>query len=372
MKKPIIAFGLATSLLFSSYLPANEAKAASTSFETNIINISKQYIGVPYKWGGTTPSGFDCSGFVGYVFNKAGLSVPRTADGMYNSSSMERVSSKQPGDLVFFRTMNKPSVSHVGIYIGGNQFIHASSSKGVTTSSLGESYWRNAYVSTKRHSTLGTVLAAATENYTQSAKELANNFQSKYSTADKITGLDSSLTGEYNRLKTKSKDASFTEYMNRSARVIDAVKTGMDLEKETNELTSKLISGQRLDAETNKLYDELSYKIGKTESVIGKMYGASNRKVFNDRFVTQAKIARETTKYEVSMYRLMNDIDSLIAKGSVKTAIEHFETLSRLETRASKIKADGNALHAGGYHSLSKINAGLKERKMAIKAKLNL
>ncbi|AZB44571.1 NlpC/P60 family protein [Bacillus sp. FJAT-42376] len=372
MKKPIIALGLATSLLFSSYLPANDAKAASTSFETNIINISKQYIGVPYKWGGTTPAGFDCSGFINYVFNKTGISMPRTADGMYNSSSMEKVSSKEVGDIVFFRTMDKPTISHAGIYIGSNQFIHASSSKGVTISSLSERYWSNAYVSTKRHSMLGSVMAAEAENYAESAKDLWNNLQAKYSSSSKISGLDSSLIGEYNRLKAKSKDASFTDYMTRSAWMIDSVKNGLALEKQTNEFTSKLIEGQRLDAETNKLYDDLSYNIGKTERVIGKMYGASNRKVFNDRFITQAKIARETSKYEVSMYRLMNDIDSLIAKGSVKTAIEHFEMLSRLEARASKIKADGNALHAGGYHSLSQINAQLKERKQALKAKLKL
>lgn len=372
MKKSIFAFGIATSLLFSSYLPSDHAKAASVSFESNLINQSKQYIGVPYKWGGSSPSGFDCSGFVGYVYNKAGVSLPRTAAGMFSSSSLDKVTAKQPGDLVFFRTMNKSSVTHVGMYVGDNQFIHASSSKGVMISSLGTSYWKSAFAGAKRHSAVGQVKAVSAENYDQSAKELWLNMQSAYSASPKITSLNANYLGEYNRLRNKSDSSSFKDYMLRSARMIDALKSGFALDQIVNDYNKNVIEGQRLDSNTNKSYDELSEKLKKTESLIGKVYGASNRKVFTDRFIMKAKIARETSKYEVSMYRLMNTIDALAADGSTKAAIEHFEKLSRLEARASTIKASGNALHPGKYGSLSSLNSQLKNRKQAIENKLGL
>ena len=99
--------------------------------------------GVPYVFGGTTPYGFDCSGFVQYVFRQLGFSLPRMADEQYNASA--RVSQLSLGNLVFFETYTS-GVSHVGIYLGNRRFIHASSSKGVTISSLDDSYWSPRYV----------------------------------------------------------------------------------------------------------------------------------------------------------------------------------------------------------------------------------
>ncbi|MGN1386224.1 MAG: NlpC/P60 family protein [Bacillus sp. (in: firmicutes)] len=86
-----------------------------------IIAEAKKYLGTPYVWGGTTPSGFDCSGFTSYVYKKAGISLPRTSRAQQNYGTQVSLSNVQPGDLVF---MGKPAY-HVGIYIGGGQYIHA-------------------------------------------------------------------------------------------------------------------------------------------------------------------------------------------------------------------------------------------------------
>ncbi|RJS60583.1 peptidoglycan endopeptidase [Bacillus sp. PK3_68] len=110
---------------------SNKPDSSGTSFSiTALIAESKKHLGTPYVWGGAQPSGFDCSGFIYYVFNKAGKNIPRTStDGYYSRSYL--VSKPQVGDLVFFANTYKKGISHMGIYIGGNQFIQASSSQGL-------------------------------------------------------------------------------------------------------------------------------------------------------------------------------------------------------------------------------------------------
>jgi len=131
------------------------ATAISTSgTETNskalvIVNTAKQYLGVKYVWGGTTPSGFDCSGFTKYVFAKNGITLPRISRDQYNIGQPVAFSSLQPADLVFFSMDGDKIIDHVGIYIGGGQFIQASSSKGVLITSL-SSYWKSRYLGAKR------------------------------------------------------------------------------------------------------------------------------------------------------------------------------------------------------------------------------
>lgn len=118
------------------------AAPSSASINAKAVNIAKQYIGVPYVFGGTTPSGFDCSGLIYYSFKNAGKPISRlTAEGYYNIS--KKVSTPEVGDLVFFSNTYKNGISHVGIYIGNGQMISATSSKGVTIASIQSSYWKS-------------------------------------------------------------------------------------------------------------------------------------------------------------------------------------------------------------------------------------
>jgi peptidoglycan DL-endopeptidase CwlO len=93
---------------------------APPNVHSGVVGIAMRYLGVPYVWGGSTPRGFDCSGFVSYVFAQIGVSVPHSSYAQYGMGTPVSISELQPGDLVFFT-----GASHVGIYIGGGQFIHA-------------------------------------------------------------------------------------------------------------------------------------------------------------------------------------------------------------------------------------------------------
>lgn len=116
---------------------------------SSVLRNASSFMGVPYRMGGTTPRAFDCSGFTQHVFAMNGVKLPRTADVQYNAGVGVARGHEQPGDLVFFETY-LPGPSHVGIYIGDSKFIHASSSRGVTVSSLKESYYRNVYIGARR------------------------------------------------------------------------------------------------------------------------------------------------------------------------------------------------------------------------------
>lgn len=118
--------------------PEMSADAAS------IVSTAKKCIGVPYQWGGESMSGFDCSGLVQYVFEKNGISLPRTCKKQYTAGTPISKSQLKPGDLVFFQNTYTTGLSHVGIYIGDGEFIHASSD-GVMTSKLSNSYWSSHY-----------------------------------------------------------------------------------------------------------------------------------------------------------------------------------------------------------------------------------
>ncbi|QQS55737.1 MAG: C40 family peptidase [Candidatus Competibacteraceae bacterium] len=126
--------------------PSAPARGDSyTAARQRILGTAEQLIGTPYVLGGESPGGVDCSGLVQYAYLQAGIRLPRTAMEQFRSARPQR--KVLPGDLLFFRTGNNGRVSHVGIYAGKGQMIHASSGSGrVRKVSLNRRYWRQRLV----------------------------------------------------------------------------------------------------------------------------------------------------------------------------------------------------------------------------------
>jgi peptidoglycan endopeptidase LytE len=114
--------------------------------EKQLVKTALKFEGTPYAWGGTSPNGFDCSGFVSYIFSQYGIDLPHTSSGMYSKGSA--VSDLQEGDLVFFA--QGKGIDHVGIYVGNGKFVSATTSHGVKVDSLTTGYWSSSYVGAKR------------------------------------------------------------------------------------------------------------------------------------------------------------------------------------------------------------------------------
>ncbi|MFC4023761.1 NlpC/P60 family protein [Oceanobacillus longus] len=103
------------------------------------MNAGFSYLGTPYVWGGKTPSGFDCSGFVSWAFAQAGISIPSSTSGLAGTGTKVSASNMQPGDIVFFNTYK--TNGHVGIYLGGGKFIGAQNSTGLAVADMSSGYW---------------------------------------------------------------------------------------------------------------------------------------------------------------------------------------------------------------------------------------
>ena len=120
----------------------------------SILERGMSLIGTRYRFGGTSEAGFDCSGFIGYLFREeAGMNLPRSTREMINvKAPLVARNNLKPGDLLFFSTSGRGRVSHAGIYLGDNQFIHSSSrrSGGVRVDNLGDSYWSKTFIEAKR------------------------------------------------------------------------------------------------------------------------------------------------------------------------------------------------------------------------------
>ncbi|WP_310551135.1 C40 family peptidase [Paenibacillus glufosinatiresistens] len=142
MKRMLLSF-LGATVLFGAI--ATSTYANQTMIESQVSEV----IGTPYKYGGSTTTGFDCSGFILHIMDNYKLDLPRTSQTQAKSGSYVAKENLRIGDLVFFNT-NGRGISHAGIYMGENKFAHSSSSKGVTISSLSEGYYTNRYVTARR------------------------------------------------------------------------------------------------------------------------------------------------------------------------------------------------------------------------------
>jgi len=132
-----------------AYTPVS--RAGSSVNGSRLVEIASQYLGTPYRYGGSGPGGFDCSGFAKYVFSQIDINLPRTAASMYGYGVEVAKADLIPGDLLFFACTGG-GIDHVGIYSGGGSFIHSSSprSGGVIYSSLYSGYYAGNYVGAKR------------------------------------------------------------------------------------------------------------------------------------------------------------------------------------------------------------------------------
>lgn len=154
-KKIITIFSLTVVLAAGTF--TGNAEAASSVASNEIVSSAKNLIGIKYRYGGTTKAGFDCSGFVGYIYKSQGVNLSRTAAGIYSTGTAVKKANLAVGDLVFFNTSGK-GVSHVGMYIGSGKFIHASTSKGVRIDKVDDPYyWGKKYVGAKRVAEVSTV-----------------------------------------------------------------------------------------------------------------------------------------------------------------------------------------------------------------------
>ena len=130
-----------------------ELKERRNASPSRLARVVEGYLGVPYKWGGTTRAGMDCSAFTRIVFRQTyGIELPRTSRQIYRvGRSVRRRQDLKPGDLVFFQnTFSGRGVSHVGIYVGKGRFAHAGVSTGVTITSLNHPYFSTRYVGARR------------------------------------------------------------------------------------------------------------------------------------------------------------------------------------------------------------------------------
>jgi cell wall-associated NlpC family hydrolase len=131
-------------------VPGGHAATAPSPTPSAIVGTALGLRGVPYRNGGSDPNGFDCSGFVWYVFAQHGLALPRTVSELYAVGEDVDRDHLEPGDLVFFRTEGR-TVSHVGMAIGGEEFVHAPSARGeVRVERMGSRYWLPRYAGARR------------------------------------------------------------------------------------------------------------------------------------------------------------------------------------------------------------------------------
>ncbi|PRY83493.1 C40 family peptidase [Alkalibacterium olivapovliticus] len=122
-------------------LSSSNSSPSATASTGTVVNVAHSLTGTPYSFSGTTPAGFDCSGFTQFTYQRSGKSISRTAASQFSSSTRVSQAEAQPGDLIFFNQSG--SIDHVGIYLGGGRFIGSQTSTGVAVASFTSGYWSN-------------------------------------------------------------------------------------------------------------------------------------------------------------------------------------------------------------------------------------
>jgi len=142
----------ASGIIDTFYIVSPKHLRDENSIRRSIIKTAENYIGIPYRWGGTSSKGFDCSGLTMTVYRLNGLNLPRSSRQQWKAGKPVLRSQLSKGDLVFFATSGWKKVSHVGIYKGNNKFIHASGSgKKIRTDSLSGKYYKRRYVGARTY-----------------------------------------------------------------------------------------------------------------------------------------------------------------------------------------------------------------------------
>jgi cell wall-associated NlpC family hydrolase len=130
---------------------ATTASAAPVAAGDQVAQLAEQYVGSRYAWGGTSPAGFDCTGFVLFVFGQFGIDLPHDEAGQLASGPAVAAEDLQPGDVLVFANTYRRGLSHVGIYLGDGRFVHAVDERvGVTVSDLWDAYWSPRFVGASR------------------------------------------------------------------------------------------------------------------------------------------------------------------------------------------------------------------------------
>lgn len=135
----------------ASYVSLREEDISRSGSERDIVDFAKRFLGVGYVYGGSSPKGFDCSGFTSYVYKNLGIEIPRTSLEQSKAGVAVEKSALKTGDLVFFKTLGSKKINHVGIYIGDGNFIHSSSGGGeVRIDTLLTGYYNDHYATARR------------------------------------------------------------------------------------------------------------------------------------------------------------------------------------------------------------------------------
>jgi cell wall-associated NlpC family hydrolase len=137
--------------VFCTALSGPSVAAAAPDPGSQVADLAQQYVGSAYRWGGSSPAGFDCTGFVMWVYSQFGVALPHNEAGQLASGPRIGAADLQPGDVLVFANTYRRGLSHVGIYVGDGRFVHAIDERhGVQLSDLWDGYWMPRFVGASR------------------------------------------------------------------------------------------------------------------------------------------------------------------------------------------------------------------------------